>query len=139
MECKKISPISQFDTTNPTKSVKVNSVTSPKLCNTTSTSTKRPPLESHRGNWLIGLRTMWSRVKTTLKVRRRNFTKLTCMRRRRERSEKVLTFLHLSLLHEQSKIRLNELTRPECTRRISPVGLFMESHLEGKLTGEVNA
>lgn len=43
------------------------------------------PIDTHRANWWTGLRTMWSRAGTSLRTRKRNFTPLTCMRRKRER------------------------------------------------------
>lgn len=100
-ECNKIFPITYHDTQTPSKPSKVM------LTASTSTSTQlnymtmpKPSLiDDRRGNWWIGLRTMFSRVGTSLRTRRRNFTKQACMRRRRERSEqsKQLTSLFLGL------------------------------------------
>lgn len=92
MECNEISPTSRIDTTNPTKSTKVHSVmpTTTKHANTLSSTPSS--IDNRRESWWIGLRRMWSRAGTSLRMRRRNFTKLTCMRRRRERLEWNFSF-----------------------------------------------
>lgn len=91
MEFDKISPMSPNDTittTNPTKFNKVYPTTTPKRSNVS--------LEKRRENWWTGLRTMWSKAGTTLRMPRRNFILLTCMRRRRERLENTSTSLSTS-------------------------------------------
>jgi hypothetical protein len=86
MQHNEISPLSLNDFANPQITAKVNSPTTrpstpTKRCNVPSSS-----FETRRASWWTGWRTMLSRVETTLRRRRSNFTKLACMRRRRERS-----------------------------------------------------
>ena len=91
MEFDKISPLSPNDTittTNPTKFTKVPPTTTSKHATAS--------LDNRRENWWIGLRTMWNRAGTTLRMPRRNFIPLTCMRRRRERSENTSISLSTS-------------------------------------------
>lgn len=60
---------------------------------TTTTNVRR-----NRVNWLIGLRIMWSRVETSLRMPRNKFIKLPCMRKKRERSEKIIAKYFSSLI-----------------------------------------
>lgn len=99
-ECNNISSISHNDTTNPTKPSKVHypvSTANPIQHHFVTTTTKphrfvTTSVDNRRANWWTGLSTMWNRVATTLRMQRKNFTKLTCMRRRRERSDKKSSY-----------------------------------------------
>lgn len=95
MECNEISPKSHNDTTNPTKSTKVHLGTpSTSHANTKSKpTTPSMPIDNRRANWWTGLRTMLERVSRGLSRERRNFTRPTCMQRKRERSEIKHKFL----------------------------------------------
>lgn len=141
MGLNEISPISPNDTTNPEISAKVNSSSSSSHQSTTTKRCNKPPLsyDNHREAWWIRLSTMLSRVGTTLKTPRSKFTKLACMRRRRERSAThSIKFPYTKLPVTRSVDWSFDTIKPlndvrVCTRRPIPGrGLIEESHLAKK-------
>lgn len=134
LEFNKIATISPNDTTNPTKSTKVRSTTPTHAAAAIST-----PIDHHRANWWIGLRTMWSRAGTSLRMRKRNFIPLTCMRRKRERLDTPKAKFLFFSSSQLPVAGLFSIINPNtvCTRSPIPAGIIMKSHSKGKLTRKV--
>lgn len=106
---------SLLNDTNPTKSTKVHLVTSDKMSNITTLNGNNDYDTIHnnnRENWWIELRIMWRRARTLLRMQRRKFIRLPCMRRKRGRSDKnmqnnfffIILSLSLSFTHSLTQL-----------------------------------
>lgn len=89
--------------------VSTNTIDTINTTQQTTTMRRRQSINTgNRGNWLTGLRRMLNRARITLKKEKRTFTRLQCMRQRRERLVYSLQLTSLTTSRKKASILVSK-------------------------------